>query len=30
VKVHYGRRKLSNYENLLNRLFLFYKDFYDT
>ena len=25
----YGRRKLSNYENLLNRLFLFYKDFYD-
>ncbi|EAA0221286.1 transposase [Listeria monocytogenes] len=26
----YGRRKLSNYENLLNRLFLFYKDFYDT
>ncbi|MES9731576.1 tyrosine-type recombinase/integrase [Bacillus sp. AP50] len=26
----YDRRKLSNYENLLNRLFLFYRDFYDT
>lgn len=26
----YGRRKLSNYENLLNRLFLFYQKYYDT
>jgi len=26
----YERRKLSNYENLLNRLFLFYQEYYDT
>ena len=25
----YEKRKLSNYENLLNRLFLFYQDYYD-